>query len=221
MASYCDDADVVPFLPSGGLPNAALAATAVASSNEIVCEGHGLADDTEVRFRVETGGALPGGLAAATTYYAIVVSASRFKVAATAGGAAIDLTTAGNDFVFTKTLPYAAWREWGARQIDGMLPVHVTPIVAEDDGSYPAVVVTANAELAAAYGLSVTGGAEIDLGAKIDAIRIRLKDWVRGLPLRGEAKSTQSPVNLAIIGTASTDTRGWVSTASDGSEVIP
>lgn len=218
---YATNADVLPFLPSGGLPNPARVARANATGNFVELDQHGFIDDQEIVFSADSGYSVPGGLTAGTTYFAIFVSSSRFQVAATAGGSAIDLTSAGDNFAVWSELPFAAWRNWAARQIDGMLPAHVVPIVPDDDNAYPAVVVTAEAELAAAMGLSVTGGAEIDLGGKIDAIRIRLKDWVKGLPLRGEARSRTSPVNLALTSTANAaDSRGWVRTCG-GSEVLP
>lgn len=213
--AYAAYADVVPFLPSGGLPNPARTATGNAAGDYLECEGHGLAADAEVVFRAEVGGALPTGLTAGTTYYAKVVSASRFQVAATAGGAAINLTTDGSNFVFTSPLPWATWLDWGARQVDSFLPPHVVPLVAP----YPEIVVTANAELAAVRGLMSTAGSDIDLGAKLDQIGARLTRWAKALPVRGAAVSTQSPVNLAVTSSAgATDPRGW---ATRGNDVLP
>ena len=68
-----------------------------------------------------------------------------FQVSSTQGGAAIDLTTDGDNFVFWTPLPFDKWREWGARQVDSFLPIHVIPLAEP----YPEIVVTANAELAA------------------------------------------------------------------------
>ena len=91
----------------------------------------------------------------------------------------------------------------------------MVPIIAP----YPAIVVTASAELAATYGLGRTGGSTIDLGAKLDAIGARLTRWAKGLPLRGTAASNTSPVNLAITASAgAVDPRGW---ASAGNTVLP
>lgn len=213
--SYSVLADVTAFLPSGGLPNPARVAYGYASSDEIESAAHGLADDDAVTFRAETGGSVPTGLTAGTTYYAIVTSVDRFSVAAAAGGAAINLTTAGENFVFSAELPWSAWIEWADRQIDSFLPPHVVPIIAP----YPAIVVTASAELAATYGLGRTGGSTIDLGAKLDAIGARLTRWAKTLPLRGTARSVTSPVNLAITASAgAVDPRGW---ASAGNTVLP
>ncbi len=213
--SYCTAADVVPFLPSGGLPNSARIVIGHNTGDYLESDGHGLVDDAEVRFRAEVGGSLPGGLAASTTYYAIVLSPARFQVSATAGGAAITLSSDGADFVFTSPLPFASWIEWAERQVDSFLPAHVVPVVAP----IPAMVVTATAELAATLGLAKTGGATIPLGESIDTIGVRLTRWAKSLPIRGAAVSTQSPVNLAITASAgASDPRGW--NGSD-STVIP
>ncbi len=127
----------------------------------------------------------------------------------------VNITTAGENFVFSAELPWSAWIEWADRQIDSFLPPHVVPIIAP----YPAIVVTASAELAATYGLGRTGGSTIDLGAKLDAIGARLTRWAKGLPLRGTAASNTSPVNLAITASAgAVDPRGW---ASAGNTVLP
>lgn len=213
--SYSVLADVTAFLPSGGLPNPARVAYGSATGDYVESAAHGLSDDAEVTFRAETGGSVPTGLTAGATYYAIVSSVDRFQVAATAGGAAIALTSDGDNFVFSADLPWAQWIEWADRQIDSFLPAHVVPIVEP----YPQIVVTASAELAAWFGLSRTAGAGIDLGAKLDAIGARLTRWAKTLPLRGTARSVTSPVNLAITASAgAVDPRGW---ASAGNTVLP
>jgi hypothetical protein len=208
---------MLAFLPSGGLPNAARVATANATGDYIECDQHGLIDDQEVSFRAETGGTLPAPLVEGTTYYVIEVSTSRFQVSATEGGAAVPLTTAGENFVFWADLPWSAWMDAAARDCDSFLPAHVVPVVAP----YPQILVTANAELAALRGLMATGGATIDYGAKLDTIQTRLTRWSKALPVRGDSRSVTSPVNLAITASAATtDARGWLRTV-DGTEVIP
>lgn len=207
MAAYCTIADATPFLPAGGLPNPARVAYASASSNALESEGHGLLDGAEVTLRAEVGGSLPAPLVAGTTYYAIAVSPSRFELAATSGGSAIDLTTDGANFVFASELPWAAWLEWGSRQVDSLLPENVTPLVASP---FPTIIVTAAAELAAARGVQATSGAAIDLGARIDAVRVRLAPWIKSIPIRGLAQQVHQPANLAITAKGGAlDPRGW------------
>lgn len=63
------------------------------TNNRIYCEGHGMANDQRVVF---TGVNVPAGLAAGTPYYVVGVTAGDpdyFQVAATQGGAAIDITS--------------------------------------------------------------------------------------------------------------------------------
>jgi hypothetical protein len=206
MAGYCAQSDVMAFLPSGGLPNPARVATGSAAGDYLECDGHGLVADAEVVVRVEMGGSLPAPLAEGVTYYAIPLSSSRFKLAATPGGTAIALTTDGSNFVFASPLPWSQWIDWGARQVDSFLPEHVTPLVVP----YPEIVVTANAELAAMRGLQATAGASIDLGARIDLIGLRLTRWAKSVPIRGVEVQRHQPSTLAITATAGAyDPRGW------------
>lgn len=213
--AYATAADVVPFLPAGGLPNPARVATGSASGDYLESEGHGLPDDTPVTLRAETGGSLPTGLTAGTTYYVVGATTSRFQLAATAGGAAINLTTDGSNFVVVAPLPWSLWIEWADRMVDSFLPPHVVPLVAP----YPGVVVTASAELAAFRGLQATVGSDIDLGPRLDAIGQRLTRWAKTAPVRGVDRQTQQPVFLAITASAgATDPRGW---AGDDNTRIP
>lgn len=213
--AYCTRADMLAFLPSGGLPNSARVATGSSSGNWLENDQHGLIDDQAVTFRAESGGALPTGLSEDTTYYAVVVNTSRFQVSTIAGGAVVDLTTGGSNFVFIAELPWDAWIDAASRDVDSFLPAHVVPVVEP----YPQILVTATAELAAARGLIATAGAEINLGIKLDAIANRLARWAKSLPLRGTARSTTSPVNLAITSTVgASDPRGWT---SRGKDVLP
>lgn len=64
-----------------------------ATNNKILCELHGLVNDDKVVFY---GGTPPGGLVEGTVYFVVGNTAAdpdTFQVAATQGGAAIDLTT--------------------------------------------------------------------------------------------------------------------------------
>lgn len=68
--------------------------TAVASTDVLTSTAHGWIDGQPVTVR-NVGGALPTGLSAATTYYVRDSATNTLKLAATVGGAAIDLTSAG------------------------------------------------------------------------------------------------------------------------------
>lgn len=64
-----------------------------AGTDVITCAAHGILDGETVRFK---GGDLPEGLVQSTVYYVRDQTTDTFKVAATAGGTAINLTDAGS-----------------------------------------------------------------------------------------------------------------------------
>ena len=68
--------------------------TANASTDKLTLNGHGMADTTKVQFT--TTGTLPAGLSLATTYFVVNTATNDFKVAATSGGSAIDITNTGS-----------------------------------------------------------------------------------------------------------------------------
>lgn len=203
--AYSTPADAVPFLPSGGLPNPARVALGSASGNWLESDNHNLAEGALVEVRAETGGSVPSPLAESTTYYAKILSPTRFQLAATSGGAAIDLTTSGSNFVYWSPLPWDEWIEWADRVVDSFLPEHVYPL-----DPVPDVARLASAELAAMRGLQATAGASIDVGGRIDTIGTRLTRWAKTLPVRGLSVQTHQPPNLAVTSsTGATDPRGW------------
>jgi hypothetical protein len=66
-----------------------------ASADTLTSSSHGLTANQAVRVEAPTGGTLPTGLAASTTYYVINPTTNTFQLSATQGGSAIDLTAAG------------------------------------------------------------------------------------------------------------------------------
>jgi hypothetical protein len=74
------------------LANAAYPFTAAATGDLFTAPGHALVDGDRVGL---VGPSLPGGVAEGTAYYVRDASGATFKVSATEGGAAIDLTTDG------------------------------------------------------------------------------------------------------------------------------
>ena len=69
--------------------------TFTAATNDVItASGHGLTDGTRVRFT--TSGTLPAGLSLATDYYVRDATSSTFKVSATLGGSAVDITDTGS-----------------------------------------------------------------------------------------------------------------------------
>ncbi|HPD53734.1 MAG TPA: hypothetical protein PLI08_07300, partial [Bacteroidia bacterium] len=70
-----------------------LVETVSIATDTLTVTGHGYADGTAVWIGADT---LPGGLAHSTTYYVRDATADTFRLAATAGGVAIDITTTGD-----------------------------------------------------------------------------------------------------------------------------
>ncbi len=73
--------------------------TADVTNNTITSVGHSLANGTVIRVLSFAGGALPGGLAEDTRYFVVGATADTLQVSATAGGTAIDITSAGSGFI--------------------------------------------------------------------------------------------------------------------------
>lgn len=78
------------------------------STNTLTAAGHPYVNGDVVR-GFNTGGALPGGIAARTDYYAIGVSGSTLQLSATEAGPAIDITSAGTGTHFIAGPDDAAW----------------------------------------------------------------------------------------------------------------
>jgi hypothetical protein len=83
----------------GALLGAEKTFTAAASTDAFTAAAHGLVDGTPVKFAASAGVALPAGIVAGTTYYTRDGTTNTFKVAATLGGTAIDLTADGGGVV--------------------------------------------------------------------------------------------------------------------------
>jgi hypothetical protein len=71
-------------------------------TDTITENGHSLQNGDAVRLS-NSGGALPGGLALATTYYVVGRTTNTFQLAAAAGGSAIDITSAAGGGTHTLT----------------------------------------------------------------------------------------------------------------------
>lgn len=122
--------------------------------------GHGLSpDDIVWMILIASGGALPGGASALVPYSPIVVDFRRFRLALTAGGAAVTFTNTGASATNGATA-------WGiqvdpvrrleanilaeAADIDQCLTAHSTPLVVDPvTGKFPQKVVDMNARGAA------------------------------------------------------------------------
>lgn len=213
---YASRADVNRWVPAGAITfEARMVASSLASNDTLTLDGHGFETNDEVQVRADDG-TLPTGLSAGTTYYAIRVSHSAFKLSATAGGAAINLTGDGTSvFVARTEPPYDEVIEFYSRWADRCLPAEAVPLATPLGDEY-ALVRGLVAQLAG-YRLANLDGktSETLRQAEIDA-RAQLKEFASGLPVRG---GTAERANLAITSTlaATADPRGW---CPDGSGTL-
>lgn len=202
MAGYCSEADLYTYgLPRGALPNPGQLVTADATTNAFTLGEHGFELDHVVSFRAEAGGSLPAPLAAGTDYYVVPVNHYLFKVAATAGGATIDLTTAGQYVVVISAPPIAGAIEFGARVIDQALVAHPVPL----EAPYPEIIVITNAELA--IGKLLNGAEGKSLAQMVEAAMKRVATWAKGVPLRA-GPATPDAANVATSAPAPTTAGG-------------
>jgi len=217
MASnlYCSRANVNQWVPAGAITfEARMVASSLASNDTFTLDGHGFETDDEVQVRADDG-TLPTGISAGTTYYVIRVSHTQFKLSATAGGSAINLTGDGTSvFVARTEPPYDEVIEFYSRWADRCLPSEAVPLDTPLGSEY-ALVRGLVAQLSGYRLANLDGKASETLRqAEIDA-RAQLKEFAAGLPIRG---GTASRTNLAVkVAYDSTDTsvRGW------GSDSLP
>ncbi len=208
--NYCDPADLYSHgLPRGSVPNnGRLVSSVDTSANTLILADHGLATDDEFSLRPEGGvtASMASPLVANTTYFAIVVSDSAFKAAATAGGAAIDLSSVGARMVLVVPLPTTAAIRWASSMLDQFLPAHAVPLSADE---IPDILRATCAELAAGKLLRVTGRSSKTVTAMIEEAGKLVARWGKGVPLRGENAPT-THTNLARAATLPyCDRRGW------------
>lgn len=91
------------FLDPRPFPLAVTGATSTASTDVIAASGHAYQNGDRLTF---ISGTTFTGLTAGTTYFARdVVAGVSFKLAATAGGSAVDITADGTDGVFDRGIP--------------------------------------------------------------------------------------------------------------------
>lgn len=205
MAAYATRADLYRYgLPRGLLANPArLCASVEDSTDTFELDAHGFETDDQLLFRPEEGGELPAPLVAGTTYYAIRVTDSTFKVSATQGGAAINLTTDGVSVLVAIALPVDEVLEFYSRFVDPFLPAHLVPLTAP----YPVTVTAIVAKLAAKELLRIAGQTSISMTEEEIGAKAQLERWAKGVPLR-DSRATAS-ANLAISEGSTGDPRGW------------
>jgi len=214
MGAYATHRDLYRY----GLARGALAMpgrlveSSAASSDLLTLDGHGFVDDDEVLVRAAEGGTLSAPLVEGTTYYVIRITDSTFKLSATAGGAAIDLSTSGDQMIVASTLPVDDVLEFYSRFCDAFMPAHAVPL----ESPYPVTVTAIVAELAAKKLMTLAGLASGVVDAAEVAAKAQLERFAKGIPVRDARVTTAT--NLAISSALTndrTDPRGW------GSGMLP
>ncbi len=182
-----------------------LVASSTASSDVLELEGHGFETDDALIVRAIESGTLSAPLVAGTTYYVSRLTDSTFKLAATAGGAAINLSTDGVAMMVTIALPFDRVLEFYSRFVDAFLPAHLVPLTAP----VPVTVVGIVAELAAKKLQALCGAASEIVAATELVAKAQLERWAKGIPLRDTTATASA--NRAITSTLATtaDPRGW------------
>lgn len=207
MTAYATKRDVFRYgLPRGTLSSEGrLVESALASTEVITLESHGFYTDDVLLLRAVEGGTLSAPLVAGTPYYAIRLSDSTFSLAATAGGAAINLTTNGVNMLVAIALPFDEILEFYSRFVDAFLPAHLVPL----ESPYPVTVTAIVAELAGKRLQLLSGVSSIAMDAIELAAKAQLERWAAAIPLR-DARAT-GPANLAVSVTldSTSSGRGW------------
>ncbi|MCL2777724.1 MAG: hypothetical protein FWD73_06940 [Polyangiaceae bacterium] len=191
---YCSRSDVTRRLPPGSLGSATgIAACSAANTDEITYDGHGFESGDPVRVRALEGSHLSSPLEEGTTYYAIRTSNSAFKLAATEGGAPIDLTSDAFDVFVYRDPDFDGFIEFYSRWADTFLPAHVVPLEPPVHPLVRGIV----ADLVAARLLNIGGQDSALMTAVRTEAMLQLKDFARGYPLRGAP--TTASANLSVV----------------------
>ena len=200
---YCTESDVRKEAPHGLFANPAREIASVSTTgNRFELDGHGYQAGQAVRFRSNQ--SLPSPIAEGVDYYVTAPDEFSFCVSATVGGAAVDLTTAGESVMVITCLPFNEWIEWASAFVDSFLPAHVLPLVEP----FPSVVVDVTARLAAARGLVFVGGTTQDISALQKDSQVLLDKWAKRQPIRG-VNAPRSTLLAVVSSVAGVDPRGW------------
>ncbi len=206
---YCSRTDVNRRIPLGSIVSpAGIVASSIAATNVITFDGHGLETDDEVTVRALEGGTLSAPFVEGTVYFARRLTNATFSLAATAGGAVIDITTNGVSMMVTKEPLYDEHIEFYSRWADAFLPAHLVPL-GRTEAVHPTVKGIV-AELTARKLLNIGGQDSALLAAAELANKAMLERFAKGLPLRGAAATASA--NLAVTSTldsTTSDPRGW------------
>lgn len=217
MAAYSTRADLYRYggIARGNLVGEGrLVASSTASTDLLELAGHNFETDDQVTVRATEGGTLSAPLVAGTVYYVIRISDSTFKLSATAGGAAINISSDGVSMVVTAQLPVDEMLEMYSRWVDAFLPAHLVPLSAP----YPVVVTAIVAQLAGKALMNLDGKSSELVNATELSAKAQLERWAKGLPLRDTRATTSANKAVSATLTSSPDPRGW---CPSGSGVLP
>lgn len=210
MVDLCEPRDLWDHgLPRGAVANAGRRVALVDPVADAFTLGeHCLFDGDLVRLRADANGTMPAGLVAGMSYYIKRIDDARFQLAASSGGAAIDITTAGSNVIVVVPINYEAVCAWASGIVYDMVPAHAVPFV----DPVPPVMRATAAELAAWKVMQITGsGQPASLLAMLEAVQKRVARWATGVPIRDE--NATEPANLSAGAPAASapyeDRRGW------------
>ena len=201
---YCTRQDVFKWFQGGRFSSPARVVSHVnLSENTLTVDGHCLELNGNVSFRADAGGALPKPLEAGKVYYAIPVSDSAFSVAEDPDGSPIDITTVGSNVLAITELPWDSWIETATSELECTMPAHIVPL----KEPYPAIVVRFTAGLVAEMAMDFTGVSSDRVTERLDRVRAELKEWRRGISIRGPIEPKQAQVPLLFVNTSRNDGR--------------
>ena len=100
------------YAPAGGTPKIGLSVDT--ATDVFTLLSHGWSDDQTIVF---FGGTIPGGLTEGTIYYVINSATDTFKVSATQGGGAIDITSANDEYCKVSDIAVETYTNAGQYQV--------------------------------------------------------------------------------------------------------
>lgn len=206
--AYATRGDVYKYgLARGALSSSArIIASSSVQADSLELEAHGFETGDEIRFRPLEGGTLPAPLVEHQAYFAVRVTDAVFRVAATPGGAPIDLTTTGDGIAVSTPLPIDEVLLFYSRFADGFFPAHAVPLKGPP---YPILVTAIVAELSAKKLQNLAGQSSASVDEAERAAKAQLERFAKGIPLRDASVTTST--NRAVVASlgAGLDPRGW------------
>lgn len=202
---YATQSDIEAHAPPEQLVRPARLVSTVSTSTDILTlDGHGLQTDDPVTLRADASGSLPSPLAAGTTYYAIRVTDATFQLSASAGGSALNLTTAGSNVLLVRQIPWTRADTFATSIVDMALQAHaLVPLAAP----YPQIVVEVAATLAGEWLRRWAGVSSRQMTEVITWAQQQL-DRFASVPVRGTNAPTGANITIRASATA-VDARGW------------